>query len=186
MYKKSSRNIALSLCLAMPAIALASCTPPAAVTTPSPVVSASPKPAASPSTPPTTASVSPTPAASPSTPPTTASVSPTPASAFSSAPPANPSAPKTGKSLKLSVINNSGKVLIGLYFSPPDKKDWGPNELDGQKVADRDKVDFEWHQGDYKGTEAGCVFDVGAQYADGATTELAALDLCKESSINFK
>jgi hypothetical protein len=84
------------------------------------------------------------------------------------------------------VVNNSGKVLTGAYFSPPDKKTWGPNEIDGQKIPDREKADFEWNQADYKGAEAGCIFDVRSEYDDGTSTELAGVDICKESAINFK
>jgi hypothetical protein len=176
MHKKPPRRIALSLCLALPAIALASCTPPVAVTTsPTPSVAASTPPnPATPSAAPTTASPSPTPVASASP-------------SASSSPSASPTtAAKPGKTLRISVINNSSKVLVGLYFSPPDKKDWGPNEIAGQKIPNREKVDFDWNQADYKGTEAGCIFDVRSEYADATTTELDALDLCKESSINFK
>lgn len=87
--------------------------------------------------------------------------------------------------VKISVINNSGKTMTAVYMSPPDKNTWGQNELDGP-IADREKADFEWNRADYGGSEGGCVFDVRAEYSDGKSTELDAVDLCKESAINFR
>lgn len=87
--------------------------------------------------------------------------------------------------IKISVINNSGKNMTGLYMSPPDKQTWGQNELEGTPAADREKVDFEWSPADYGGSDAGCVFDVRAEYEDGTSTDLSAVDVCKETAINF-
>ena len=86
--------------------------------------------------------------------------------------------------VKVSVINNSGKRMTAVYISPRDKDTWGENELDAP-IADREKADFEWHQADYGGSDAGCVFDVRAEYFDGKSTDLDAVDLCKETAINF-
>ncbi|MBW4496227.1 MAG: hypothetical protein KME26_24760 [Oscillatoria princeps RMCB-10] len=87
--------------------------------------------------------------------------------------------------IKISVINNSGKNMTGLYMSPPEKQTWGPNELEGTPASDREKVDFEWNPADYAGSEAGCVFDVRAEYEDGTSTDLSAVDVCKETALNF-
>jgi hypothetical protein len=88
--------------------------------------------------------------------------------------------------IKISVINNSGKNMTALYMSPPDKQTWGKNELQGiAPVPDREKVDFEWNPADYGGSEAGCVFDVRAEYEDGKSTELDKIDVCKEAALNF-
>ena len=87
--------------------------------------------------------------------------------------------------VKISVVNNSGKTMTALYMSPPDKEAWGKNELDAP-IADREKADFEWNQADYAGSDAGCVFDVLAEYDDGKWTALGAVDLCKETALNFK
>jgi hypothetical protein len=88
--------------------------------------------------------------------------------------------------IKISVINNSGKKMTALYMSPPEKQTWGPNELQGiAPVPDREKVDFEWNPADYGGSEAGCVFDVRAEYEDGKSTELDKIDVCKEAALNF-
>ncbi|WP_017720912.1 hypothetical protein [Kamptonema formosum] len=87
--------------------------------------------------------------------------------------------------IKISVINNSGKNMTALYMSPPDKQTWGKNELEGTRVADREKVDFEWDPADYGGSEAGCVFDVRAEYEDGKSTDLYKIDVCKETALNF-
>jgi hypothetical protein len=89
--------------------------------------------------------------------------------------------------IKISVINNSGKNMTALYMSPPDKQTWGQNELDGiAPVPDREKVDFEWNPADYGGSDAGCVFDVRAEYEDGKSTDLYKIDVCKETALNFK
>jgi hypothetical protein len=87
--------------------------------------------------------------------------------------------------VRVAIVNNSGKVLTGIYMSAPDKQDWGANELD-KPLADREKVDFEWKRSDYKGSDAGCSFNVGAQYGDGAITVLDPIDLCKTPAINLK
>ena len=86
--------------------------------------------------------------------------------------------------VKVSVINNSGKTMTAVYMSPPDKDIWGENELDAP-IADREKADFEWNQADCGGSDAGCVFDVRAEYSDGKSTDLDAVDLCKETALNF-
>ncbi|MEG4963488.1 MULTISPECIES: hypothetical protein [unclassified Microcoleus] len=86
--------------------------------------------------------------------------------------------------VKISVVNNSGKTMTAVYMSPPDKDTWGENELDAP-IADREKADFEWNQADYGGSDAGCVFDVRAEYSDGKSTDLDAVDLCKETALNF-
>jgi len=86
--------------------------------------------------------------------------------------------------VKVSVVNNSGKTMTAVYMSPPSKNTWGRNEL-GAAIADREKADFEWNQADYGGADAGCIFDVRAEYSDGKYTELDAVDLCKENALNF-
>ena len=87
--------------------------------------------------------------------------------------------------VKISVVNNSGKTMTAVYMSPPDKDTWGENELEAP-IADREKADFEWNQADYGGSDAGCIFDVRAEYSDGKSTDLDAVDLCKETALNFK
>jgi hypothetical protein len=87
--------------------------------------------------------------------------------------------------ITISVINNSGKAMTAVYISPPDQNHWGNNEI-SEAIADRDKQDFEWDQADYGGSDAGCIFDVRAEYEDGKSTDLSAVDLCKEASLNFK
>ncbi|MEG4807667.1 hypothetical protein QUA82_08855 [Microcoleus sp. F8-D3] len=86
--------------------------------------------------------------------------------------------------IKVSVINNSGKTMTAVYMSPPDKDTWGENELDAP-IADREKADFEWNRADYGGSDAGCIFDVRAEYSDGKSTDLEAVDLCQETALNF-
>lgn len=87
--------------------------------------------------------------------------------------------------VKLSVVNNSDKTMTAVYMSPPDKDTWGKNELKAP-IGDREKADFEWDRADYGGSEGGCVFDVRAEYSDGRSTDLDAVDLCRESAINFR
>ncbi|HAN75838.1 MAG TPA: hypothetical protein DCQ51_03395 [Planktothrix sp. UBA8407] len=87
--------------------------------------------------------------------------------------------------ITISVINNSGKKMTAVYISPPDQEDWGDNELP-EAIADREKQDFEWEQADYGGSNAGCIFDVRAEYEDGKSTDLSDVDLCSEASLNFK
>ncbi len=87
--------------------------------------------------------------------------------------------------VKVSVVNNSGQTMKAVYMSPPDKDTWGKNELKFP-IGDREKADFEWNRADYGGSEAGCVFDVRAEYSDGKYTELDAVDLCEETALNFR
>jgi len=110
-----------------------------------------------------------------STPETTSSASSTPTETKTE---------KLPDTIRVSVINNSGKVLTAIYISPPNKKEWGRNELDAS-IPDREKSDFEWKRADYKGSEAGCLFEVRTEYADGKNTELDAIDLCKTPTINL-
>jgi hypothetical protein len=86
--------------------------------------------------------------------------------------------------IKISVVNNSGKTMTAVYMSPPDKDTWGQNELN-DPIADRQKADFEWNQADYGGSDAGCIFDVRAEYSDGKSTDLDAVNVCKETALNF-
>ena len=86
--------------------------------------------------------------------------------------------------VRVSVINNSGKTMTAVYMSAPSRDTWGQNELDAP-IADREKADFEWNQGDYEGVDAGCIFDVRAEYSDGKSTDLPAVNLCKEAALNF-
>ncbi|MBD1830376.1 MULTISPECIES: hypothetical protein [Microcoleus] len=87
--------------------------------------------------------------------------------------------------IKISVINNSGKTMTAIYIGPPDTNDWGKNELPSP-IADRETQNFSWDQADYGGSEAGCIFDVSAEYSDGKSTELYGVDLCKTPTLNFK
>jgi len=87
--------------------------------------------------------------------------------------------------VRVSVINNSGKTMTAVYMSPPDQETWGKNELEAP-IDDREKADFEWNRADYGGSDAGCVFDVRAEYSDGKATDLDAVDLCKETALNFR
>lgn len=86
--------------------------------------------------------------------------------------------------IKISVVNNSGKTMTAVFMSPPDKDTWGKNELDAP-IADRQKADFEWNQADYGGSDAGCIFDVRAEYSDGKSTDLPSVNVCKETALNF-
>jgi hypothetical protein len=87
--------------------------------------------------------------------------------------------------VRVAVVNNSGKVLKAIYMSAPKKEDWGDNELD-EPIADREKADFEWKRSDYKGDDAGCIFDIRAEYSDGKVAELDPIDVCKTPAINLK
>lgn len=89
------------------------------------------------------------------------------------------------KQIKVTVINNSGKQMTGIYMSPPSQNTWGDNEIKGTPVADRDRADFEWNTQDYEGPDSGCVFDVRAEYSDGKYTELDKVNLCTTPSLNF-
>ena len=156
-------------------VAAVSCTP----STPAP----NDKPAA-------TATTSPTAAASPTASPTVASTpspSPTATATATAKPTATeaPSAEKPSDTVRISVVNNSGKVLKAIYMSAPKKADWGENELD-DPIKDREKADFEWKRSDYKGDDAGCIFDIRAEYDDGKFAELDPIDVCKTPAINLK
>lgn len=86
--------------------------------------------------------------------------------------------------INISVINNSGKEMTAIYISAPDQDDWGENELD-EAIPNEDPVNFIWDQSDYGGSDAGCIFDVRAEYSDGKSTDLLGMNLCAEKSLNF-
>lgn len=171
MKKYFLRNLAIAASLSVAAV---SCTP----STPAP------------NNTPAAATSSPTTAASPTASPTVASThSPSPtATATATAKPnatESPSAEKPADTVRIAVVNNSGKVLKSIYMSAPKKEDWGDNELD-VPLKDREKADFEWKRSDYKGDDAGCIFDIRAEYDDGKFAELDPIDVCKTPAINLK
>lgn len=171
MKKYFLRNLAIASSLSVAAV---SCTPssPAPNNTPAAATS-SPTTAASPTASPTVASTpSPSPTAT-----ATATAKPTATE--------SPSAEKPADTVRIAVVNNSGKVLKSIYMSAPKKKDWGDNELD-VPLKDREKADFEWKRSDYKGDDAGCIFDIRAEYSDGKVAELDPIDVCKTPAINLK
>ncbi|MEI6063658.1 MAG: hypothetical protein WCQ26_03630 [Pseudanabaena sp. ELA748] len=174
-------------------LAIVSCTPsnPTASTSPSAATtsaspSTSPKPTTASATPSASATAKPTasPSASPSA-SATPSESPKPTSSPAADAKPDKDAEKSPDTVRIAVINNSGKVLKAIYMSAPRKEDWGDNELD-EPLADREKADFEWKRSDYKGDDAGCVFDIGAEYSDGTKTVLEPIDVCKTPAINLK
>ncbi|WP_126386905.1 hypothetical protein [Pseudanabaena sp. ABRG5-3] len=179
MKKFSLYNLAIAASISVAAV---SCTPTTTTTTTS--TAASPSVSATPSS-----SASAKPSASPSASPSstaTASTSPTASPSASASPKAADSkTEKAPDTVRIAVVNNSGKVLKAIYMSAPSKQDWGPNELDAP-LADREKVDFEWKRSDFKGADAGCVFDVRAEYDDGKSAELDPIDVCKTPAINLK
>jgi hypothetical protein len=87
--------------------------------------------------------------------------------------------------VRIAVVNNSGKTLKAIYMAAPSKEDWGGNELEAP-IPDRGKADFEWKRSDFKGADAGCVFEVRAEYDDGKSAELEPIDVCKTPAINLK
>ena len=173
-------------------LAIVSCTPstPTASTSPTATATTSASPTAT-AKPTTSPSASPSATAKPTTSPSaspsasaTPSESPKPTSSATS-PSADAKPDKPTDTVRIAVVNNSGKVLKAIYMSAPSKQDWGDNELDAP-LADREKADFEWKRSDYKGDDAGCVFDIGAEYADGTKTVLDPIDVCKTPAINLK
>jgi hypothetical protein len=170
------RNLAIAASLSVAAV---SCTP----SSPSPNNT---KSAATSS--PTAATSSPTTAASPTV-ASTPSPSPSPtATATATAKPnatESPSAEKPADTIRIAVVNNSGKTLKSVYMSAPKKEEWGQNELTSP-IKDREKADFEWKRSDYKGDDAGCIFDIRAEYDDGTFAELDPIDVCKTPAINLK
>jgi hypothetical protein len=143
---------------------------------------------------PSAPTVSTTPNATATTPPASPTVSATtsptatPSPTASAKPTESPTASTTDKApdtVRVAVVNNSGKELKAIYMSPPTKQDWGKNELDAP-LPDREKADFEWKRSDYTGVEAGCLFEVRAEYADGKSSDLDEIDLCKTPAINLK
>ncbi|WP_271253102.1 hypothetical protein [Pseudanabaena sp. Chao 1811] len=174
MKKFSLYNLAIAASISVAAV---SCTPTTTTTstTTSPSASATPSSAS--------AKPSASPSASPSS---TASASPTASPSASASPKdADSKTEKAPDTVRIAVVNNSGKVLKAIYMSAPSKQDWGPNELDAP-LADREKADFEWKRSDFKGADAGCVFDVRAEYDDGKSAELDPIDVCKTPAINLK
>lgn len=167
MKKIFLRNLAIAASLSVAAV---SCTP----SSPSPNNTKS------------AATSSPTTAASPTV-ASTPSPSPT-ATATATAKPnatASPSAEKPADTIRIAVVNNSGKTLKSVFMSAPKKEEWGQNELTSP-IKDREKADFEWKRSDYKGDDAGCIFDIRAEYDDGTFAELDPIDVCKTPAINLK
>jgi len=167
MKKYFLRNLAIAASLSVAAV---SCTP----SSPSPNNTKS------------AATSSPTTAASPTV-ASTPSPSPT-ATATATAKPnatASPSAEKPADTIRIAVVNNSGKTLKSVFMSAPKKEEWGQNELTSP-IKDREKADFEWKRSDYKGDDAGCIFDIRAEYDDGTFAELDPIDVCKTPAINLK
>ena len=167
MKKYFLRNLAIAASLSVAAV---SCTP----SSPSPNNTKS------------AATSSPTTAASPTV-ASTPSPSPT-ATATATARPnatASPSAEKPADTIRIAVVNNSGKTLKSVFMSAPKKEEWGQNELTSP-IKDREKADFEWKRSDYKGDDAGCIFDIRAEYDDGTFAELDPIDVCKTPAINLK
>ena len=169
MKKYFLRNLAIAASLSVAAV---SCTP----SSPSPNNTKS------------AATSSPTTAASPTV-ASTPSPSPSPtATATATAKPnatASPSAEKPADTIRIAVVNNSGKTLKSVFMSAPKKEEWGQNELTSP-IKDREKADFEWKRSDYKGDDAGCIFDIRAEYDDGTFAELDPIDVCKTPAINLK
>lgn len=174
MKKIFLRNLAIAASLSVAAV---SCTP----SSPSPNNT---KSAATSS--PTAATSSPTAAASPTV-ASTPSPSPSPTATATAKPNAteSPSAEKPADTIRIAVVNNSGKTLKSVYMSAPKKEEWGQNELTSP-IKDREKADFEWKRSDYKGDDAGCIFDIRAEYDDGTFAELDPIDVCKTPAINLK
>jgi len=177
MKKFSLYNLAIAASISVAAV---SCTPTTTTTTTSPAAS----PAAS-ATASASASAKPSTAPSPSS-TATASASPSASPSASASPKAaDPKTEKTPDTVRISVVNNSGKVLKAIYMAAPSNHEWGQNELDAP-IPDREKADFEWKRSDFKGADAGCVFEVRAEYSDGKAAELDPIDVCKTPSINLK
>lgn len=167
MKKNFLRNLAIAASLSVAAV---SCTP----SSPSPNNTKS------------AATSSPTTAASPTV-ASTPSPSPSPTATATAKPNAteSPSAEKPADTIRIAVVNNSGKTLKSVYMSAPKKEEWGQNELTSP-IKDREKADFEWKRSDYKGDDAGCIFDIRAEYDDGTFAELDPIDVCKTPAINLK
>jgi len=178
MNKLSWYSLALSVGVSVVAV---SCTPaaqpPAATSSPAAPAASSPAAAASP--PKTTAAAS-TPSAKPSASPAAKpSGAPAPTTA------ANKPKDNAPDVVQIAVINNSGKTLKAIFMAPPSKDVWGENELTAP-IPDREKAEYEWKRSDYKGAEAGCIFEIRAEYDDGKVAELDPIDLCKTPVINLK
>ncbi len=175
MKKYFLRNLAIAASLSVAAV---SCTP----SSPSPNNT---KSAATSS--PTAATSSPTTAASPTV-ASTPSPSPTATATARPNATASPSAEKPADTIRIAVVNNSGKTLKSVFMSAPKKEEWGQNELNEltSPIKDREKADFEWKRSDYKGDDAGCIFDIRAEYDDGTFAELDPIDVCKTPAINLK
>ncbi len=167
MKKYFLRNLAIAASLSVAAV---SCTP----SSPSPNNTKS------------AATSSPTTAASPTV-ASTPSPSPSPTATATAKPNAteSPSAEKPADTIRIAVVNNSGKTLKSVFMSAPKKEEWGQNELTSP-IKDREKADFEWKRSDYKGDDAGCIFDIRAEYDDGTFAELDPIDVCKTPAINLK
>ncbi len=93
-------------------------------------------------------------------------------------------AEKLPDTIRVSVVNNSRKLLKAIYMSPPSKATWGPNELEAP-IPDREIAEFEWKRSEFQGQEGGCIFDVRAEYGDNTSTDLDQINLCKTASINL-
>ena len=172
-------NLAIAVSLSVAAVSCTSSTPTS--NSKPPATTSSATTSATPSASPTVASTS---SASP-TPSATATATAKPSASPDTTASASPKVEKPADTIRVSVVNNSGKVLKAIYMSAPQKADWGDNELD-VPIKDREKADFEWKRSDYKGDDAGCIFDIRAEYDDGKFAELDPIDVCKTPAINLK
>ncbi|NJM61958.1 MAG: hypothetical protein HC849_19955 [Oscillatoriales cyanobacterium RU_3_3] len=89
------------------------------------------------------------------------------------------------KVITVTAVNNSGKPMTAIYLSSPEQQSWGQNKLKVPAIGDRASANFSPELRDGKSSEFDCFFDVSAEYSDGKSTRLYAVNLCQTPALNF-
>lgn len=89
------------------------------------------------------------------------------------------------KVITVTAVNNSGKPMTAIYLSSPEQQSWGQNKLKVPAIGNRASVNFSPDLRDREGSEYNCIFDVSAEYADGKSARLYAVNLCQTPALNF-
>lgn len=89
------------------------------------------------------------------------------------------------KVIAVTAVNNSGKAMTAIYLSSPEQQSWGHNKLKVPAIPNRASANFSPELRDSEGSEFNCFFDVSAEYSDGKSTQLYAVNLCKTPALNF-
>lgn len=89
------------------------------------------------------------------------------------------------KVITVTAVNNSGKPMTAIYLSSPEQQSWGQNKLKVAAIPDRGAANFSPELRDSEDSKFNCIFDVSAEYSDGKSARLYAVNLCQTPALNF-